>query len=231
MLDSSVVPEGRVLRAAQAVIFDVEGTLVDCVPLTLQSWQEVLRAVGHEVSRSQLQELSGRDTDELLAELLPQVPAATRTRIGKEQGRHYRDRYLGMVRAIPGVAKVLAELRQAGKRIGLGTSCERDELDRYLEVAGCGGLVDYIACGDDARRGKPHPDLFALALHGLGIAAPAAVVVGDTPYDAQAAAALGLPAIGVLTGGFSASDLRCAGCVDVVEAVTDLRVSDEKVRS
>jgi HAD superfamily hydrolase (TIGR01509 family) len=168
------------LRAAQAVIFDVEGTLLDCVPATLQSWQEVLRAFGHEVSRSQLQELSGRDTDELLAELLPQVPEATRTRIGKEQGRHYRACYLDNVGAIPGVAKVLAELRQAGKRIALGTSCERDELDHYLAVAGCGDLVDYIACGDDARRGKPHPDLFALALRRLGVAARAAVVVGDT---------------------------------------------------
>jgi phosphoglycolate phosphatase-like HAD superfamily hydrolase len=231
MLDSPVVSAGRVLRAAQAVIFDVEGTLLDSVPATLQSWQEVLRAFGHEVSRSQLQELSGRDTDELLAELLPQVPEATRTRIGKEQGRHYRACYLDNVGAIPGVAKVLAEFRQAGKRIALGTSCERDELDHYLAVAGCGDLVDYIACGDDARRGKPHPDLFALALRRLGVAARAAVVVGDTPYDAQAAAAVGLPAIGVLTGGFSTSDLRCAGCVDVVEAVTDLGASDEKVRS
>jgi Haloacid dehalogenase-like hydrolase len=133
MLDSPVVSAGRVLRAAQAVIFDVEGTLLDCVPATLQSWQEVLRAFGHEVSRSQLQELSGRDTDELLAELLPQVPEATRTRIGKEQGRHYRACYLDNVGAIPGVAKVLAELRQAGKRIALGTSCERDELDHYLK--------------------------------------------------------------------------------------------------
>jgi hypothetical protein len=129
MVDCLIAPQGRVLHAAQAIIFDVEGTLVDCVPAILLSWQEVLRAFGHEVSRSRLQELSGRDTDELLAELLPQEPKAARARIGKEQGRHYRACYLDSVRSIPGVTKVLAELRGAGKRIALSTSCERDQLD------------------------------------------------------------------------------------------------------
>ena len=76
---------GPILRTAQAVIFDVEGTLIDCVTAILDSWQDVLGASGFEVSRSDLQRFSGRDTDEMLEELLPKTPAATRQRVADEQ--------------------------------------------------------------------------------------------------------------------------------------------------
>jgi phosphoglycolate phosphatase-like HAD superfamily hydrolase len=220
-------PEGTnataALRMRQAVIFDVEGTLIDCAPAILQSWQDVLEGFGIEVSRSRLQELSGRDTDEMLADLLPNVSDETRKRIAEEQGHHYRARYLDGVTPVPGAAGALVDLRRAGKRIGLATSCKRDELDRYLEISGCRDLVDCAACGDDAKRGKPHADLFAVALSGLQLSASAAMAVGDSPYDARAAGALGMASIGVLTGGFSAAALLAAGCVQVVRAVSDIR--------
>jgi phosphoglycolate phosphatase-like HAD superfamily hydrolase len=230
MLDSPVVSAGRVLRAAQAVIFDVEGTLLDSVPATLQSWQEVLRAFGHEVSRSQLQELSGRDTDELLAELLPQVPEATRTRIGKEQGRHYRACYLDNVGPFRASRKCLPSFAKRANVLRLApvVSATNSIIILQSPAAATSSIISRAAMTPGAAN--PIPIYSRSRCAGSESRRARRSSLG-TPYDAQAAAAVGLPAIGVLTGGFSASDLRWAGCVDVVEAVTDLGASDEKVRS
>ena len=80
-----------------------------------------------------------------------------------------------------------------------------------VRIAGVAGLVDAQACADDVARGKPHPDLFACALARAGRARHG-IAVGDTPYDAMAARAAGLEAIGLRCGGFTPEQLRAAGC-------------------
>jgi phosphoglycolate phosphatase-like HAD superfamily hydrolase len=87
-------------------------------------------------------------------------------------------------------------------------------------------LVDALACGGGPARGKPHPDLFELALHKL--APPTlrhVLAVGDSPYDAAAAAAVGIRTIGTTTGGFSRSELKDAGCIAVTVGLRDLAAS------
>ncbi len=96
-------------------------------------------------------------------------------------------------------------------------------MDRYTEILGIGDLVDVATSADDADRSKPHPDIFQAALRKLdGVAPDAAHVVGDTPYDAEAAAKAGLPTIGLLCGGFPEADLTAAGCVAIYRDPQDL---------
>jgi phosphoglycolate phosphatase-like HAD superfamily hydrolase len=195
------------------VLLDVEGTLVDCVPQTLQSWQDVLARYGYEVPLPLLQRYSGMDTKDMLAELLPASLRPQAEKIADAQGEHYREKYLPSVRGFPGVRELFEKLKQSGARIGLATSCQADELAVYLDLTRIRDLIDATACGSDTKKGKPHPDLLKVVLEKLDASKnKTAIMVGDTPYDAQAARALDLAALGVLCGGHSENDLRAAGC-------------------
>jgi HAD superfamily hydrolase (TIGR01549 family) len=204
-----------ILRDASAFIFDVEGTLVDAVMPTLRCWRETLEEFGYSVWLVDLHRFSGMDGGQMLDQLLPQpVPKALKQDILERQGRRYRQDYLRAVQAFPGVRGLFEYLKADGCRIALGTDCQKDELDHYLDRANIRDLIDAIACGSDVKHGKPHPDIFDLARKRLKAQARDAIVcVGDTPYDAAAARAAGMQAVGVLTGHFATADLLASGCV------------------
>jgi phosphoglycolate phosphatase-like HAD superfamily hydrolase len=206
------------------LIFDVEGTLVDCVDQTLESWRETLADFGLNFSIEQLHPYSGMDGSEMLDVLLQDSKARNLKReILREQGARYREKFLPTVAAFPGIRSLFEYVKEVGWRVGLATTCQPDELKRYGSIVGAFDLVDAVACGADVKRGKPDSGLHVVALERLGIVPGQALSVGDTPYDAVAAARAGLTgAIGVLTGGFSSIALRAAGCRVVVEQASDL---------
>ena len=205
-----------------AYIFDVEGTLIDCVPDILQCWNETLAAFGVCVSTAQLQRLSGMDGDEMLAMLAPGLDQHARKDILTAQGERYRAVYLPRVRAFPGVRAVFAAIKSRGGRIALATDCQSDELKRYRSLMDVDDLIDAIACGDEVSKGKPDPGLVELALDHLGgTSALFATMIGDTPFDAQAARSAGVNAWGTLSGGHPRSSLIDAGCSAVVSSVAD----------
>jgi HAD superfamily hydrolase (TIGR01549 family) len=129
---------------------------------------------------------------------------------------------LPRVKAFPQVRGLLERLRGEGYGIALATSCASDELKHYVELAGIADLLDAVACGEDVKREKPHPDLIEVALSRAHSPAHA-TMVGDTPYDAMAARAAGVMAFGVLTGGFTREALKEAGCVAVYADPADAR--------
>jgi phosphoglycolate phosphatase-like HAD superfamily hydrolase len=202
-------------RDAAAFVFDVEGTLVDAVMPTLLSWRATLARFGHAVSLADLHRLSGMDGHEMLAHLVPTASPSEREAMIERQGDHYREEYLATVPAFPRVRALFEALKRKGCKVAVATDCEKDELAHYLAVAGIEDLVDACACGDDVRRGKPQPRVIEMALRRIRALGKLAVMVGDTPCDAQAARRAGILPVGVLTGHFSESDLREAGCRDV----------------
>jgi phosphoglycolate phosphatase-like HAD superfamily hydrolase len=216
--------EMRLGHAAPAMIFDVEGTLVDCVQHTLESWQETLADFGVSAQIGQLHKYSGMDGGEMLDRLLQDGGAQDlKHEILTEQGIRYRDKFLPTVRPFPGVRAMFEGVRDGGWRIALATTCQPDELEHYGSILGAFDLVDVVACGADTKRGKPHPELFVVALQRLGIEGRQAVALGDTPYDAIAAVDAGIDAIaGTLTGGFSRTALQDAGCRWIVESATEM---------
>jgi phosphoglycolate phosphatase-like HAD superfamily hydrolase len=96
------------------------------------------------------------------------------------------------------VPDLLRGLRDAGLPIAVASSAKRDELDKYLDIAGIADLVDATTSSEDADESKPAPDVFEVILKKLGIAGTDAVAIGDTPYDATAAGKAGVATIGVL---------------------------------
>ncbi len=205
-----------------AYIFDVEGTLIDCVADILQCWNETLAHSGISVPAADLQRMSGMDGDEMLTTLAPGLDEHARKDILTAQGERYRAVYLPRVRAFPGVRAVFAAIKSRGGRIALATDCKSDELKRYRSLMDVDDLIDAIACGDEVSKGKPDPALVELALHHLGDAsAVSATMIGDTPFDAQAARRAGTDAWGTLTGGHARSSLIDAGCSIVVSSVEE----------
>jgi len=204
----------------RAVIFDVEGTLIDCVPLVLESWRTTLAQAGHPFELQQLQPYSGMDGGWMLEQLLPNEPASKRKQILKTQGEQYRSVFIERSRAFPGVRELFVKLKRSGAAIAIATTCKRDELQIYNERMQVLDLTDAIACGESVKHGKPDPALLRHCLDGLQTSDVGRVVaVGDTPFDARAAAAIGIPCVGVRTGGFSDDCLRQAGCNRVFDEV------------
>jgi HAD superfamily hydrolase (TIGR01509 family) len=203
-------------------IFDVEGTLVDSVRQNLLSLQESVAASGRTVPYELLQLYSGLDGDQTLQLVAPDLDAGERKKVLEAQGKVYETKYLRTVTAFSGVRDVFEALRNRGGRIALATDCKGPELKYYLSLLNVDDLIDSMACGDDVEHGKPDPQLVGLAVRKLGISAGQAVMIGDTPYDAEAASAAGIAAAGLLTGGFAKEALVEAGCFAVVSELRDL---------
>jgi HAD superfamily hydrolase (TIGR01509 family) len=205
------------------IIFDVEGTLIDCAAQTIQCWQAALLEFGYVVSRDRLQLYSGMDGGEVLDQLVPGESEDTKKSILKRQGELYEQQHLRAVRPFRDVRELFLTLKSRDITLAIGTTCKRDELAIYDEHMRVLDLTQAIVCGDEVKRGKPHPDLFRRVLKKLKADSSAlGLVVGDTPYDAKAGRALGLKALGVLTGGFPEETLRSAGCERVLPGVQDL---------
>jgi phosphoglycolate phosphatase-like HAD superfamily hydrolase len=166
-----------------AYIFDVEGTLINCMAEILQCWNETLAGFAVSVRSGDLQRLSGMDGDEMLATLVPGLDEQARKKILAAQGERYRALYLPRVRAFPGVRVVFSAIKSRGGRIALATDCQTDELKRYCSLLNVDDLIDAIACGDEVATGKPDPAVVELALDHLGSTPAAfATMIGDTPF-------------------------------------------------
>ena len=208
----------------RAVIFDIDGTLLDSVDLHARAWVEAFAHFGVETDPAEVRSQIGKGGDELMPVFLPQ---ARIDREGKTIEAYrsdlFKQKYLPEVRPFPGVRALFERIREAGLKIALASSGKRAEVERYTEILEIGDLVDVATSSDDADRSKPHPDIFEAALKKLdGIPPSAIMVIGDTPYDAEAAAKAGLRTIGVLCGGFPEADLSAAGCVAIYRDPQDL---------
>ncbi len=208
----------------KAIIFDVDGTLVDSVDMHAQAWQDAFADFGHEIAFQAIREQIGKGGDQLMPVFLsPDEIEAVGERLQKHRGGILKTKYLDRIEAFPKVRALFQKLRSDGKQIALASSAKDDELEHYKRVAGIDDLIDTQTSSDDAERSKPHPDIFHAAMERLsGVPAGDALVVGDTPYDAEAAGKAGLRTVGLLCGGFPEESLRNAGCIAIYRDPADL---------
>jgi HAD superfamily hydrolase (TIGR01549 family) len=208
----------------KAVIFDIDGTLVDSVDLHAQAWKEAFKHFGKDVPYQQVRHQIGKGGDQLMPVFFSKEELEE---FGEEmeeyRGKIYKRDYLPRVRAFPLVRELFLKIKDEGKRIALASSAKEEELEVYKKIAHIEDLVEEEASADDADRSKPHPDIFEAALKQLGdISVDEAVVVGDTPYDAEAAGKLRLRTIGVRCGGFPEEELLAAGAISIYDDPADL---------
>ena len=207
----------------EAVIFDVDGTLVDSVDFHAEAWERAFARHGHDIGFAALRAQIGKGGDQLMPVFLP--PDVIK-RDGKTIEAFRKDlftrEYMGRVKGFPQERSLFDRLLGDGKRIALASSAKGDELAAYKKVAGIDDLDLVETSSDDAEKSKPHPDIFAAALEKLGLTAKNCVVVGDTPYDAEAALKAGMRTTGLLCGGFPEFDIRAGGASQIYEDPADL---------
>ena len=214
----------RVIPSVRAVIFDVDGTLIDSNEAHVQTWVDVFRQFGFERDAAAFRPQMGKGGDNLMPEFLSSKEIE---RFGKDMEKARKElftsRHLPHLHAFPKV-RALFELIAADRRqIVLASSASAKEVRGYAKLAEVDDLIQSATSRDDAERSKPHPDIFEAALATLdGISAEEALVVGDSPFDAEAASKLGLRTIGLLCGGFPEETLRQAGCIAIYRDPADL---------
>ncbi|HEX8888104.1 MAG TPA: HAD family hydrolase [Pyrinomonadaceae bacterium] len=208
----------------KAVIFDIDGTLVDSVDMHAQAWKEAFERFGKQVSFDDVRHQIGKGGDQLMPVFFTKKELAEfGEELEKYRGDLFKRDFLPRVRAFPHVRDLFLKIEADGKRIALASSAKEEELKEYKRIARIEDLVEEETSADDADKSKPHPDIFEAALERLrDVKASEAIVVGDTPYDALAAGKIELRTIGVLSGGFPETELRAAGCIEIYQDPADI---------
>lgn len=195
------------------VVLDLDGTLVDSVYAHTLAWQAAFRDVGVTVPATRIHRLIGMGGDRL-------VTAASSSTLEHSLGDEVRERHRARLDELfdriiptPGASELLETLASRGYTVVLASSADAELTERLLTlVEGASHLSERIT-GSEAERSKPSGELIEVAL--AAVAAETSVVVGDAVWDVHAARDAGVPAVGLLTGGISAAELREAGAVDV----------------
>jgi len=218
--------------AIEAVVFDIDGTLVDTVDFHAQSWERTFQHFGHQIPYEQIRTQIGKGSDKLMPvffsveELNKSDDDQSSTqgeRMRDYRRELYKREYHPHIKAFPQVRELFLRIKADGKRIALASSATKDDLAIYRQILNVEDLVDAATTTTEVESSKPDPDIFSVTLDKLGNIAPDhVIVVGDTPYDAEAASKANLRTIGVLSGGFSEKNLRQAGCIAIYQSIADL---------
>jgi HAD superfamily hydrolase (TIGR01549 family) len=214
---AALVVEGMGDAPQGAVLFDMDGTLLDTNYLHVLAWSRALRDQGRQVPMAVIHSLIGMGSDKLIQRLV----GGKAPDLDESHSRHYRG-LQAEARAFAGAAQLLRTIDGRGAAVILGTSAKSDELDAMLAVLDAGGAISDVISAGDVQNTKPEPDIFATALQRCQLPAEKVLVVGDTVWDVEAAGRLGLRCIGVETGGVGGGVLSRAGAVAVYDDVATL---------
>ncbi len=204
-----------------AAILDIDGTLVDTNYQHAMSWYMAFRQHDVVLPVWRIHRHIGMGGDQMVAAVAgDEVEERAGDAIRAAEG----PLYLASIQTtslLEGARELIEELKRGGRKVVLASSAKEREVDHYLDQLDARDLVDGWTTSADVERTKPEPDLVHAALEQLGT--DDAVLVGDTPWDVQAAEKAGIETIAVLTGGFSEEELRDAGAVAVFTSIVELR--------
>jgi phosphoglycolate phosphatase-like HAD superfamily hydrolase len=210
-----------VTECASGVILDVDGTLVLSNAAHARAWAEVLSEAGYQVPIDDLQRLIGMGSDKLLpAAIGVDKDSALGKRLSERRKQVFQERYLPHLEPTPGARALLDRLRAEGRSLMIASSAEGDELQGLLAVCGASDLADRTPPPDQVEGSKPEPDVVQAALDRLERPAAAVRMLGDTPYDVEAAGRAGVGIIALRCGGWRDADLD--GALAIYDDPADL---------
>jgi HAD superfamily hydrolase (TIGR01509 family) len=211
----------------RALIFDLDGTLVDTVYAHVFAWQRALLDFGSPVDGWRIHRRIGMSgglfTRAVAREIGRQLSDEEAEAVQRRHGEIFREILPGR-RPLPGAIQLLAALRAAGIIHGIATSGRRPEIDGSLEALGIPAETVVVERGDVVRA-KPEPDLFLACQERLGVEIADCWVVGDAVWDLLAARRAGMLSVGVLSGGYGEDELRAAGAFRVYRDAEELHES------
>ncbi len=209
-----------------AVIWDVDGTLVDTAELHFQAWAALARELDRPFTRQDFAGTFGWRNPEIIPKLFgPSYSAAEIAALGERKEELYRAAAGQGVALLPGARALLVAVQEAGGRQAIGSSAPRRNLELILQLTGTTALFDAVIAMEDTTRGKPDPEVFLQAARRLDVPPARCVVLEDAPVGVQAAKAGGMYAIGVtFIQHHSAEKLWAAGADLVVPSLEKLDV-------
>jgi HAD superfamily hydrolase (TIGR01509 family) len=194
----------------KAVLFDIDGTLADSNDDHVRAWSEAFRQHGHDVAPDRIAGQIGKGGDLLVPALLPGLSDDEQEALTKLHGVVFKARYLDGVKPFPGAVDLLRRTHRAGKTVVLASSASAEEVDHYLDLFGVRDIVAATTSSDEVATSKPAGDIFAAALKKAKVRAEEAIVVGDTPYDIEAARKRRVRTVALRSGGFDDAALKGA---------------------
>ena len=208
---------------APAAVLDIDGTLVDTNYHHAIAWYRAFRQHGELLPVWRIHRHIGMGGDQL-------VKALCGERVEEEKGDDIRDaekviymELIDEVEPLHGARDLIVDLKESGHTVVLASSAKAEEVDHYLDLLDARELADGWTTSADVEATKPEPDLVVAALEKAG--SDDGVMVGDSPYDCEAAGRAGVDTIAVLTGGFSEQELLDAGAAQVFRSIDELRQS------
>ena len=207
--------------APGAVMFDIDGSLVDSNYLHVHAWAASFADAGHPVDAWRIHRAIGMGSPQLLGELL----GDDAERLEDEVKQGHSERYAAMaslLRPFDGARELVQAVSDRGAVVVLATSAPPDELEKLRAVLDLDDVLDAITAAEDVEEAKPEPELVRTALDKAGCPPASSVFVGDSVWDVVAARRAGVPCVGLLTGGTSAAELTEAGAVAVYDDAAHL---------
>ena len=212
-----------------AVLFDVDGTLVDSNYLHVHAWQRAFDAEGVAVEAWRIHRCIGMDGSTLVQTLAGSAGEEFGEHL-KELHTHYYREITPLLKPLPGAQDLLRRVAELGLQVVLATSAPEDELAILREVLDCDDVISEVTSSGDVDTAKPEPDIVEVALGRAHVTAQRAVFVGDAVWDAEASARAQVTSIGLLSGGVSRGELESAGATEVFENPLELLTQLEHSR-
>lgn len=198
-----------------ALLFDVDGTLIDSNPAHVQAFVRAFHEHGYAVAPDRIAPEIGKGGDHLVADILGK---SADDKDGDAIRDAYREAFLEIVGQrewplFPGARELFEELKKRGIRTAISTSAEKKSFEALQKSAGIDfqNYAEIITTSDDAKSSKPDPDIIIATAQKLGVSVAQCALLGDTPFDARAAVAGGVVSLGVESGGHAVQALREAG--------------------
>lgn len=212
-------------ESVTAVLFDVDGTLVDTNYLHAVTWWQAFGQAGRYVPMADIHRAIGMGSDQLLDQLLgDDRDKDADLDIRAAHGALYAT-YWARLRPLPGAAELLRACKHRGLAVVLASSADEREFSALRAALDAEDVIDDATFSGDVERSKPAPDLVQVALDRAGVTAEEAVFVGDTIWDVQACRKVGVPCIGFLSGGISRGELLSAGATQIYAGPQELLAS------
>ena len=211
-------------RPALAVLWDVDGTLVDTAELHFQAWQRLAAEIGKTYSREDFTATFGWRNVEIFPRVFgPEYTPAQIDELGERKELYYRAEAEKGLDLLPGVLKLVAELKAAGIAQAVGSSAPRGNVDLILKMTGLDKFIKASVAMEDVSRGKPDPEVFLTAAKKLSVDPKNCLVFEDAPVGIRAAKAGGMKAVGItFIGHHPAEKLLAEGADLIVNCLTDV---------
>src|SRR2546421_2145918 len=206
--------EKTIMTHIHAVIFDVDGTLVDSNDAQARSWVDALKELGYSVTYEKVRPLIGMGGDKVLPETIGvQKDSEKGKQISKRRSEIFKEKYLPNVKPFPDTQKLLDRMRKQGLKLAIATSAQPDELRPLLQIVGAADLIEEKTSARDVKSSKPDPDVMQVALKRVGYPPNEVVMIGDAPYDIEAARKAGVGTIAFRCGGLGGPELARSNAI------------------